>query len=118
MGSAQFVYVVTYVEPLQRPVNKMDKNIHDKVAHFRLEFGTIQLSIRHRTLKCSKPICLMFAHSIILSTQRFHHNLITNYNLGFGNHCFFIRKQCTLTLSYNISMAIFKHQIKQSTEIK
>ena len=24
-----------------QPVNKIDKNIHDKVAHFRVEFGTI-----------------------------------------------------------------------------
>jgi hypothetical protein len=44
--------------------------------------------------------------------------LVTNYNLGFGNHWVFIRKQCALTLSYNISTAIFKHQIKQSIEIK
>ena len=38
MSSAQFVYR-NFVE--LGPVNKIDKNIHDKVAHFRVEFGTI-----------------------------------------------------------------------------
>ena len=45
MSSAQFVYrnlcraIASSFN--KEPVNKIDKNIHDKVAHFRVEFGTI-----------------------------------------------------------------------------
>ena len=50
MSSAQFVYrnlCRVASEFNKGPVNKIDKNIRDKVAHFRVEFGSLlfQLSI-------------------------------------------------------------------------
>jgi hypothetical protein len=45
MSSVQFVYRnlcrAIASEFNKGPVNKIYKNIHDKVAHFRVEFGTI-----------------------------------------------------------------------------
>ena len=75
MSSAQFVYRnlcrAIASEFNKGPVNKIDKNIHDKVAHFRVEFGTISTVNLTSNFEGSKPVLLMFAHSIILSTQRF-----------------------------------------------
>jgi hypothetical protein len=117
------LYVVTYVEQLQVNLTKaskqIDRNIPDKVAHFSLEFGTISTvnstSNFERFKTYLSHVCSLYN---FVYAKVFITNFITNYNLGFGNHCFFIRKQCALTLSYNISTAIFKHQIKQSIEIK
>ena len=122
MSSAQFVYRnlcrAIASEFNKGPVNKIDKNIHDKVAHFRVEFGTISTvnltSNFERFKTCFAHVCSLYNFVY----AKVFHNFITNYNLGFGNLWVFIRKQCALTLSYNISTAIFKHQIKQSIEIK
>ena len=46
------------------PVNKIDKNIHDKVAHFRVEFGTISTvnltSNFERFKTCFAHVCSLY----------------------------------------------------------
>ena len=68
MSSAQFVYRnlcrAIASEFNKGPVNKIDKNIHDKVAHFRVEFGTISTvnltSNFERFKTCFAHVCSLY----------------------------------------------------------
>ena len=68
MSSAQFVYHnlcrAIASEFNKGPVNKIDKNIHDKVAHFRVEFGTISTvkltSNFERFKTCFAHVCSLY----------------------------------------------------------
>ena len=69
MSSAQFVYrnlcrAIASEFNIQGPVNKIDKNIHDKVAHFRVEFGTISTvnltSNFERFKTCFAHVCSLY----------------------------------------------------------
>ena len=68
MSSAQFVYRnlcrAIASEFNKRPVNKIDKIIHDKVAHFRVEFDTISTvnltSNFERFKTCFAHVCSLY----------------------------------------------------------
>ena len=70
MSSAQFVYrklcPAIASEFNKGPVNKIDKNIHNKVAHFRVElkFGTISTvnltSNFERFKTCFSHVCSLY----------------------------------------------------------
>ena len=68
MSSAQFVYRnlcrVIASEFNKGSVHKIDKNIHDKVAHFRVEFGTIStvnlISNFERFKTCFAHVCSLY----------------------------------------------------------
>ena len=68
MSSAQFVYRnlcrAIASEFNKGPVNKIDKNIHDKVAHFRVKFGiisTINLTSNFERFKtCFAHVCSLY----------------------------------------------------------
>ena len=69
MSSAQFVYrnlrrAIASEFNTEGPVNKIDKNIHDKVAHFRVEFGTISTvnltSNFERFKTCFAHVCSLY----------------------------------------------------------